>query len=815
MTSIKILVPQETTNYVKNPSFRYETTPWESTGATLTRTLEYARFGVAGAKIVTNGAALHEGINYRISWLDGVESVLTASVYLRGSGKVRIRLADNISGDNWNSKFIVLTDKRWQRIDVTGRCHGGNDVRLYIETDDLPPKALTFYADGAQVEPLPYSSTYCDGDQDNCRWNIMAHNSISTRSAYVRSGGRWAQLADDDCDPDKTLYITTIGGLGTAPIQNNIQNYADSPGSFFQGSRVLNRVFTILFHALSGMQESLEALHSLRKSLFDVIRPDKTSGNEEFVLEYKEGDLPLCISARYEAGMEGEWDIRNKWFNSFPLRFVAVSPFFTSDDQNTAALNFVERATVNYVAQRVDGEWSEMNGGMNNIVYDFAVGRNGEIYACGLFNKSNNKATAIDPEIFSNFVAYWDGTQWRGLGSGANGIINSIAIAPNGDVIATGAFTSIGGVAASRIARYSITAGTWSALGAGLGNGAGFTVKVAPNGDVFVGGSFTQAGGLNAYYFARYDGAWHPLGTYLGLNNIVYSIDITPNGKQIYLGGLFTDEYTSPAITPLYYICLYEVDYNEFFALGEGFDATVLKVVVAPSGYVYASGEFTESQTSAQILLYIAYWNGAAWFDLAGGADNTVRNMTIDKNGTVVAVGDFARIGSTDARGIALWNNSTWVNLDIEIDANGYAAIWDYYGNLFISFDGVLMDHASITTVENSGSAEVSPIIYIIGPCTLRWIENQTAQKRIYMDLDVLDDEEVFIDLSKGTIESVIRGNLAYAIHPGSDMRAWKLIPGNNRISALAIDDVAATMRILHSPRYWSADSSSYNDGEL
>jgi len=73
----------------------------------------------------------------------------------------------------------------------------------------------------------------------------------------------------------------------------------------------------------------------------------------------------------------------------------------------------------------------------------------------------------------------------------------------------------------------------------------------------------------------------------------------------------------------------------------------------------------------------------------------------------------------------------------------------------------------------------------------------------------VAENEEITIEFSKGTVKSNVRGNLAYAINPGSDLRGWTLIPGDNKIAAFMTDDVGAKMRISYVPRHWSADATA------
>lgn len=813
MATLRILVPEATTNHIKNPQFRYDTTGWNAVGSTLTRILTRARFGVAALQVVTNGSAVNEGAYYRVKTLQGISDQVTNSIYVRGTGTVRVRLIANPTGKQWVSKPVVLTDTRWKRIYVTGQSIGSDDIRLYVETAKDTAQAVTFYVDGAQMEQKPHPTTYCDGDQRGCMWAGVHSNSLSSRSAEERSGGQWISLADD---PD--LYFTVIGGLGVPPIRNNFQSYGDGPGSYYQDFKTLDRVTTITFHTKNDQlgvrtqRKSLEKLHALRSYLWDIIKPDKKRGRQEFVIEYQDGDIPVYMTARYDGGMEGEWDVRNYWVNSFPVRFLSVSPYIVSDNYEAASLNFRDRITVNYAMARIDGQWQSMNGGMNGQIYQFEIGKRGEIYAVGSFTRSNFSASSIDPEIYTNFVSYWDGTQWQQLGSGANGIINSVAIAPNGNVYVTGEFTSIGGVAANRIAYWNGSA--WNAIGTGLGNGAGFSIKVAPNGDVYVGGSFTLAGGTNCYYCAYWDGfQWRPLGVEDGVNDSVYSVDISDDGTEVYLGGAFTDEFGSPGNLALNRVGLYRPARAQFEDMGDGFDGLVRKIVHSPSGTVYACGDFTASgAVIPDTMLYVAYWNGTAWFALGIGADNIIRDMDVDQNGNAIVAGDFTVIGSVESQYVALWNGSSWVNIDAEVDNACRAVKYDRYGNIFLSPGGSNANIAKRTTVTNTGKAETYPLIYVVGPCTLKWVENQSASKRLYADMDILQNEEVFIDFSKGTIFSTVRGNLAYAIGPGSDIRSWKLIPDDNVISVLMTDDTGATIHIYHAPLLWSADNTAITE---
>lgn len=811
--NLKILVPDETTNYILNPAFRYDTTGWTAAGSTLTRVLDQARWNIASMKVVTNGAALREGCYYRVNALSGISDPITVSIYVRGNSggeRIHIRLIDNPTGMEWVSDHVILSSERWQRIQVSGYITGSNDVRLYVETDGAA-KAITFFVDGAQMERKPYATTYCDGDQPGCRWNVISHSTISTREAYTRQGGKWISLAGP-CRENDDIYVTVLGGLGMAKIQNQVQSWALSPGSFFQGTKILDRSIQMSFTVkkpnlrFRGAPD-LSGLHELRQQLIDVIKPDLTAGSEPFLFSYNEGDRELFLWLRYESGLEGSWDVRNSFVNSFGLRFIAVDPTIYEDDQEAKALGFKETELFNYVAMRKNGVWSTMNGGFNNKVYCFAEGPDGKIYAGGDFTVANNSLTALSPMIPANRIAYWDGEKWNLLSSGANGVINAVDVAPNGDVYVTGNFTSIGGVACNYVAKWNGT--IWSALGTGLG-AFGRAIKVAPNGFVYVGGTFTTAGGIAAYRIAYWDGAaWHQMGAFRGVNSTVMTIAIKPDGTEIYFGGSFSDENTNPG-SGLNGIAIYYPATNLIDNIGAGVSgvaSTVYTLGIAPSGKLYAGGDFSIPGWG------IAAWNGAAWETVGGGlgkGTDATYSIAFAGNETFYAQGAFSYINGGDnyCPSLTFYNGSTYIPIDFNMSVLlSYQAVFiSSRGDVFHSTNASAF-RAKVTLVTNSGTQSTSPKIYIKGAGYLLWLENYTTKKRIYFNMDILANEEIFIDLGQGKITSTVRGDLLWTVIVGSDISAFNLMPGENKITALMINDVAAQMYLYYTPIHWSIDA--------
>lgn len=816
LASLRILVPDGTTNYIQNPSVRFDVTGFTASSSTISRSLDYARFGIASLKVVTNGSALREGAYYRVNGLSGINDNITVSCYVRGAGKVRIRLNDNPGGSAWFSKSIFLKATRWSRIEVTGRCSGGNDIRLTVETDGISAQAVTFYMDGLQMERKPYSTSYCDGDIPGCRWNIIQSASNSSRDSNTRLGGKWITLSGDD-RREEDLYMTVVGGLGMPPIINSTQSFATAPGGYFQSSKISSRVITMTFHArhndlFNRESLALTALHRLRQFLIDLVKPDLTGGDQSFLLEYQDGDIPLYFQARYDGGLEGEWDIRNRWINSFPLRLLVMSPMIEEDNQELFDLDYQESFGVNQVVGRIDGVWNNMNYGLSGSVAVGVAGRKGEVFFGGSFIKANNNAAAIDPLIPVNFITYWDGTQFQKLSTGSNALIDAIAIAPNGNVYVGGTFTSIGGVSANYIAYWN--GATWNALGTGMDSTVA-CIAIAPNGDIYAGGVFTTSGGVNTRRIAKWNGSvWKALGQYSGLaNGTVNSMTISPDGTFLYIGGSFTDQFGF-ASNSLLRIAYYDVATDRFTQVGSGFNNTVYKILISPSGKVYACGLLTASGSTT--CNYIAQLSGTVWLPMSSGmVGSQVTDMAITPEGNLVAVGVFESAGGNPCRSIALWNGGNWVNLDVGlypiatpvsigaiiISPSGDMFLGGGFNNSSISF------FSGVSSISNTGSAEVSPFIYILGSGTLKYIENQTTKKKIYLNLMINAGEEIFIDFGKGTITSTVRGNLFSFILSGSDFNAFTLIPGINKICTFMTNDVGAVAKIGYIPTHWSMDN--------
>lgn len=304
--------------------------------------------------------------------------------------------------------------------------------------------------------------------------------------------------------------------------------------------------------------------------------------------------------------------------------------------------------------------WSALTSGMNAAVWALAVYDDGggpTLYAAGDFTTAGG-ATA-------NRIAKWDGTNWSALGSGMDSTVRALVVYDDGGgpaLYAAGGFGSAGGAAANRIARWD--GASWSALGSGLTGGFSgvYAMAVYDGGsgpELYAGGDFTTAGGVAASRAARWDGsAWSPAGT--GFGDTVYALTVFDDGggPKLYAGGRFTDFFGEPLIA--------KWDGTGWSPLNTPFNGLagtfVRALAVADDGSgpaLYVGGFFYSA--GSVFASNIAKWDGASWSALGSptqGVDGFVDALVAYDNGSgpaLFAGGSFGTAGGMPSSRIAKW----------------------------------------------------------------------------------------------------------------------------------------------------------------
>jgi hypothetical protein len=516
-------------------------------------------------------------------------------------------------------------------------------------------------------------------------------------------------------------------------------------------------------------------------------------------------------------------------FQKETLTFTVPSGLFQGAYQEGAELDWVADFPAEFIVKRdPNGNWVKWTGtayksqitGLNGLVYRLAEAPDGKIYAGGTFTNAGTEANA-------DYLARWnpETEKWEAVYTGISGLIRAMAFDANGDLYIGGDFVNLGSNDGDLIVKITDLEGTptVSALGTGL-NGYCFSIAIAPNGDVYAGGAFTLAGGVaNTSKIAKWNGtSWSALSTGLTAPALegVRSLAFAPNG-DLYIGGQFTD-----AAYP--YLCKW--DGSAFSAVGTNTDigASVYSLAFGYNGLLFVGGDFTNAGGNAGAD-YIAYWNGASWGALGTGTNGIVLSIALNY-GTLYAAGNFTTAGGlTLADRVAVYSNGAWQPFDIDLP--GTASVYSilpasdgslYIGGAFTTAGtagtpnakcGIVSDRILAIGVA-SASANTYPFISVTGPGTLKSITNYTTGKSVMFDGLTLQAGE-WIGLNFDPLNLKFqggwdgRGNLMRYVIPGSDYGDFYLKPGSNALSLFMTEsttDSGAT--IVWNPKFWGIDGA-------
>lgn len=198
----------------------------------------------------------------------------------------------------------------------------------------------------------------------------------------------------------------------------------------------------------------------------------------------------------------------------------------------------------NHIARWNGATWSQLGGGLLTGANALLALPNGELWAGGV---------ALTTSTNFDCVARWNGTAWQSMGGQQSGVgtVLALGVRPNGDIVAGGNFSDLGGIAMSGVARWN--GASWIDMSPGiLLSSVDYvrTLACLPNGDVVIGGGFRGFTGPGAH-IARWDGtAWHSIGS--GTDGEVTSLLLEPDGR-LWVGGSFTvvDGRVSPVLASI------------------------------------------------------------------------------------------------------------------------------------------------------------------------------------------------------------------------------------------------------------------------
>lgn len=270
----------------------------------------------------------------------------------------------------------------------------------------------------------------------------------------------------------------------------------------------------------------------------------------------------------------------------------------------------------------------------------------------------------------SNKLVSFDGSSWAYHGS-FNADVRSM-IVYNGELILGGGFTTIGGVAAGRIARFD--GARFAPIGTGFR--AGFVGALASaHGRLYAAGSFGSPsltlppGVTDPNRVAYWTGtAWQTAGT--GLNSTVEALTVYKG--NLIAGGFF--DFTGPGSGAR----VAQFDGTTWSALSPNFNRIIstVKTLAATDAGIVAAGYFYSSEGFVGSM----FFNGTDWIAMDGGLPLStgtpfIKHSTIYQ-GQWVLFGDFEYSGSFFANGMAVWAPGQAGNgLRFDVNVDGRADI--------------------------------------------------------------------------------------------------------------------------------------------
>ena len=288
---------------------------------------------------------------------------------------------------------------------------------------------------------------------------------------------------------------------------------------------------------------------------------------------------------------------------------------------------------------------TDFNPNANGTVYSIAVTPNGGILAGGDF-------TVIGENVRGetrNHVAQLNAMTGKAtlFNPNANGTVFAIALQPDGKILAGGSFTTIGGQTRNYIARLN-TSGFSDSFDPNA-NSTVYSIALQPDGKILAGGAFGTIGGQTRNNLARLDAAsgladsFNPTA-----NGVVQAIAVQGDGKVLVGGG-----FTTVGGQMRDHIARLNADgtLDMSFALYPrdptlGADSDVLSIVVQPDGQILLGGAFTHI-AGGQTFNHLARLKVTGAFDqfFDPHANNTVHCLAVQSDGKILAGGDFTVIG--------------------------------------------------------------------------------------------------------------------------------------------------------------------------
>jgi uncharacterized delta-60 repeat protein len=277
--------------------------------------------------------------------------------------------------------------------------------------------------------------------------------------------------------------------------------------------------------------------------------------------------------------------------------------------------------------------------GADSHVFDSAVLPDGKILIGGVFTRyngvTNNRIARLggDGALDSAFNS----------GSGADGVIHSLAVAPDGKILIAGNFFNYDGTPRDRIARLNSDGSLDASFVPGLdANDDVTSIRLSGDGKILVGGNFYQFSGTSRNHIARlnHDGSLDTsFDPGAGPNSFVHDIAVQYDGKIVIVGS-----FTSCNGIAQNNIARLNSDgsLDSTFNIGSGADGVVLNATLQPDGKILIGGGFDSSNGTARPRMARINPDGSLDTTFANGNAVVSQTIVVQPDGRILVAGGFS-----------------------------------------------------------------------------------------------------------------------------------------------------------------------------
>ncbi|KIA84878.1 delta-60 repeat domain-containing protein [Flavobacterium sp. AED] len=318
----------------------------------------------------------------------------------------------------------------------------------------------------------------------------------------------------------------------------------------------------------------------------------------------------------------------------------------------------------------IDPTFNSSGIGANNVIKSAVIQTDNKMVLVGSFTNYNGVVanriirTLLNGDLDATFT----------IGTGTNNQIYAVALQPDGKIIIAGNFTNYNGVSVNRIARLLPDGAIDVSFNTGLGADAIVeTLLLQPDGKIILGGRFTTFNGLSYNKIVRLntDGSTDfgfVIGT--GFDKYVYTIAIQSDNKLIF-GGTFLNYGGASAKRIIRLNSNGSLDTS--FTSGAGFSSgEVRTILVQPDNRLLIGGTFSGTYNGTAVKRMVRLMaTGVYDTTFSVNLNGTLYSVCFTPNNKVMIGGNFNSISGITKHRIAriklctnssIWDGIAWSN---------------------------------------------------------------------------------------------------------------------------------------------------------